>query len=187
MNSIVSLIGAAETSADSGGIFGALGIDWKILIFQVIAFGILVFILAKFVYPPILKMLDRREKLITDSVRAAKEANEKAEKSADEVAKQLQGARKDAEEIVAAARDQAAGMIADSEKEAQKRADQTVESARQQLQRDVEAARKMLRNETASLVADATEKVVNEKVDNPRDAKLISDAIKESEKEDANA
>ena len=171
------------SSAESGGVFEALGIDWKILILQVVAFGILVLILAKWVYPPILKMLDRREKLIEDSVKAAKDANEKAAKSADEIAQQLAKARTEAEDIVAAAREQSAQMLADNEKEAQRRADQTVESARQQLQRDVETARKMLRDETADLVALATEKVVGDKVDAAKDSRIISQAIAKSDKE----
>jgi len=182
MNSFVSLIASTEGSAESSGVFGVLGIDWKTLILQAIAFGLLVFILAKWVYPPIQKMLDRREKLIEDSVKAAKEANKKAEESASEVAAQLKKARDEANDIIAAARDQSAQMLVDAEKQAQQRADATVESARQQLARDVEAARKMLREETVSLVAAATEKVVDEKVDAQKDAKIIDKAIKESAK-----
>jgi F0F1-type ATP synthase membrane subunit b/b' len=55
-------------------------------------------------------------------------------------------------------------------------------AAKAQLDRDVEAARTMLRDETASLVALATEKVVSQKVDNAADKKIISKAIKESAK-----
>jgi len=182
MNNFISLIASAEGSAESSGVFGVLGIDWKALILQAIAFGVLVFILAKWVYPPILKMLDRREKLIEDSVKAAKEAGEKAESAAAEIAGKLKKARRDADDIVNAAREQSTQILADSEKEAQRRAEQTVEAARQQLARDVEAARKVLRDETISLVATATEKVVGEKVDTNKDAQLIRDAIKESEK-----
>jgi F-type H+-transporting ATPase subunit b len=186
MNNILSLIASAESAAaESGDLFGGLGIDWKILILQIIAFGVLVFILAKWVYPPILKMLDRREKLIEDSVKAAKEAGEKAESAAAEIASKLKKARRDADDIVAGAREQSTQILADSEKEAQRRAEQTVEAARQQLARDVEAARQVLRDETINLVALATEKVVNEKVDGAKDSKLIHDAIKESEKEGA--
>jgi F-type H+-transporting ATPase subunit b len=181
VNSFLTLIASAESGGEKN-LFQSLGIDWRMMIFQLIAFAILVFVLAKFVYPPILKMLDRREKLIEDSVKAAKDANEKAAKSADEVAKQLANARKDAEDIVAAAREQSAQMLADSEKEAQKRADATVESARQQLARDVESARKMLRDETADLVALATEKVVNEKINSAKDSALIRDAIAKSQR-----
>lgn len=169
-------------SAESANLFQSLGIDWKMMIFQLIAFGILIFILAKWVYPPILKMLDSRDKLIEDSVKAAKDSAKKSADAENEIAKQLRAARAEADDIVAAAREQSAQMLTDSEKEAQKRADQTVESARQQLARDVEAARKLLRSETADLVALATEKVVGEKVDATRDAKLIDAAIKESEK-----
>ena len=73
-------------------------------------------------------------------------------------------------------------MLLDSEKDAERRAEAMVSAAKAQLDRDVEAARTMLRDETASLVALATEKVVSQKVDNAADKKIISKAIKESAK-----
>jgi F-type H+-transporting ATPase subunit b len=174
---------AGET--ESGGIFGALGIDWKVLILQTIAFGILVFILVKWVYPPILKMLDRRQKLIDDSVKAAKEATAQSEKAAADIAKQLKAARSEADDIIVAARNQSEQMLVTTDAEAQKRAEATIAAARSQLQRDVEAARKTLRDETAELVALATEKVVREKVDVARDGRLINQAISDTEKKGA--
>ena len=81
MGEFLTLFASATAEESSGGIFGSLGIDWKILILQMIAFGILVFILSKWVYPPILAMLDRRDKLIDDSVKAAKEASKQSEKA----------------------------------------------------------------------------------------------------------
>ena len=171
---------ASATAEQSGDVFSVLGIDWKILIFQAIAFGLLVFILAKWIYPPILAMLDRRDKLISDSVKAAKEATEKSEQAAADIEKQLSEARNQAEEIVSSARDQSAQILLDGEKNAELRAEALVSSARAQLDRDVEAARKTLRDETASLVALATEKVIDEKVDNAKDQKLINDSIAKS-------
>lgn len=178
MDKVFYLLASTEAGEEaSEGIFGALGIDWKILILQVIAFGILVFILAKWVYPPILAMLNRRQKLIDDSIKSAREAMAKSEKAADEIAAQMKKARKEADDIISAARQQSEQMLLTAEEEANKRAEVTVASARQQLQRDVEAARKILRRDTANLVALATEKVVGVKVDNVRDAKLIDEAI----------
>jgi len=182
MESLISLVASAASNTESGGIFGALGIDWKILIFQVIAFGVLVFILAKWVYPPILAMLDRRQKLIDDSVKAAKDAIAKSEKTAAEIADQLKQAHSAADDIISTAHKQSDQMLLAAEDEAQKRAEAIVASARDQLQRDVEAARKMLRAETVELIAEATEKVVGEKVDSGKDAKLIAEAMAESEK-----
>jgi F-type H+-transporting ATPase subunit b len=164
----------------SGGIFGSLGIDWKVLLLQAIAFGILVFILAKWVYPPILAMLDRREKLIEDSVKAAKEASAKSEKAEAEIAKQLKEARQEAAEIVETSRKESQEMLLNAETDASKRADAIVASARAQLDRDVEAARKTLREDTIELVAMATGKITRSKVDATADAKLIKEAIKDA-------
>jgi F-type H+-transporting ATPase subunit b len=183
---IFYLLASSEANgAESGGIFGSLGIDWKILILQAIAFGILVFILAKWVYPPVLAMLDRRQKLIDDSVKTAKETAVRSEQAVADIAKQLKEARGEASDIVTAAHKQSEQMLIDADEEAQKRADATVAAARAQLQRDVEVARKTLRDETAELVALATEKVVGEKVDAARDSKLIAEAISKTEKKGA--
>jgi F-type H+-transporting ATPase subunit b len=170
----------AAEAATQEGVFEVLGIDWKILVFQTIAFGLLIFILAKFIYPPIMKMLDRREKMIEDSVKAAKEAAQKSADAEIAIAKKIANAQAQAEEIVNNARVQASQLVADSEQDAKKRADNIVEAAQRQLQRDVESARELLRGETAGLVSLATEKVVGEKVDTQKDAALINEALKET-------
>jgi F-type H+-transporting ATPase subunit b len=174
---------SANPEESSGGVFGALGIDWKVLILQMVAFGLLVFILAKWVYPPILAMLDRRQKLIEDSVKAAKEATKKAEGAEAKIADQLKTARAEAADIVTAAREQSTQILLDADQQAQKRADATVEAARQQLAKDVEAARQSLRGEVVELVALASEKVVGSKVDASSDGKIIARAIADSTKE----
>jgi F-type H+-transporting ATPase subunit b len=180
MNNFVHFM-AATTEDGNSGMFGALGIDWKILVLQAIAFGILVFILAKWVYPPILAMLDRREKLIEDSVKSAKDSAKKSAEAEQQIAKDIEAARNEASDIIASAREQAGRVIMDSEKEAGVRADNIVASAREQLTRDVKTAQKALRDQTVSLVATAAEKVVDAKIDLARDKALIESAIKESE------
>ena len=183
MEKVFYLLASTEaTEGASEGLFGALGIDWKILIFQAIAFCILVFILTKWVFPPILAMFDRRQKLIDDSVKVAKEATNQAEKAAAEVAVRLKEARDEADDIVALARKQSQQILIDAEGEADKRVKAAVASARQQSERDMEAVRKALRDEVVDLVVLATEKVIGAKVDPTRDAKLIDDAISQAEK-----
>jgi F-type H+-transporting ATPase subunit b len=178
------LLASTEAGQEaSEGILGPLGIDWKVLILQTVAFGILVFILARWIYPPILAMLDRRQKLIDDSVKAAKEATAKSEEASQKIAVQLKEARDEAEDIVATARKRSEHVLLKAEEEAQKRAEATIASARQQLARDVEVARKTLRDETAELVALATEKVVGTKVNSTSDAKLIDEAIRKTTRE----
>ena len=156
-----------------------LGINWQDMILQLLAFAILVFILAKWVYPPILAMLDRREKLIEDSVKNAKKANDRAALMDAGIERKLTEASEQASDILDAARKQNEQILIDGEKEAQKRADFIVSSARKQLAEDIESARKTLRDETVELVGMATEKIICEKVDSKKDQELIRESVGE--------
>lgn len=170
---------AATEEAASGDILTTLGIHWELLIFQIIAFLILVWALGKFVYPWLMKSVDERQEAIEASVKAAAAAEEKAAEAQDEISKLLKEARAEAKEIVATAKDEATAMVAGSEDKAKKRAEKIVADAHDQLEKDVIAARKALRNDTIELVALATEKVVGKVVNDSVDKKIIAEAVKE--------
>ena len=53
---------ANSGASEKAGLFDSLGIDWALLAFQTVAFLILLFVLHKFVYPPMMEMLVKREK-----------------------------------------------------------------------------------------------------------------------------
>jgi F-type H+-transporting ATPase subunit b len=168
------------STGTGGDIFSTLGIDWKTLILQIVAFVILVWLLGKFVYPWLMKSVDERQAAIEESVKAAKEAEEKAESAQDEIAKMLKEARKEASDIVTTAKDEATAMVEASEKKAKSRAEKIVADAHEQIEKDVIAARKALHNDTIDLVAMATEKVVGKAVSDKVDDKVITAAVKEA-------
>ena len=62
---------AAENTEASGDLLGALGIKWEMLLLQIIAFIILVWLLGKFVYPYLMKPVDKRQADIESSAKAA--------------------------------------------------------------------------------------------------------------------
>lgn len=175
----LTVIAAAETSSDEG-ILAALGIDWTLLIIQLVAFLVLVWILSKFVYPIFIRIIDERQEKIDASVKAAELAEQKAEAAQDEVSKLLSQARKDAREIVGTAKDEAAAMLEASDSKAKSRADKIVQGAQEQLDKDVIAARKALHNDTIDLVAMATEKIIGNVSDAKLDKKIVETAIKEA-------
>lgn len=179
MQDILLTFAAAEGSKDNS-LFGALGIDVRILILQIVAFAILVWLLGKYVYPILLRAIDKREAAIADSVNAAAEAEAKAEESQTEIAKMLKDARKEAAEIVDIAHKDAAAQVKDAEDKANKRAEQIVADARQQLDRDIVKARQQLKSDTAELVSLATEKIIREKIDTKKDKDLIETTLKEA-------
>lgn len=173
----------AETATTAqGGILGTLGIDVKLLIFQTIAFLLLLWLLTKFVFPALGAMLERREKLIEDSIKAAQEAEKNAAATSEKTAELLKQARKDADEIVSSAKAESAGMVEAAEKKSRERSEQIVADAQVEIRNDVEKARKALKKEALNLVAVATEKVVGASMNDSLDKKTIESAVNEAER-----
>lgn len=160
-------------SSSQPGLFEALGVNWKLLVEQAIAFLILVWVLAKFVYPTLIKSIDDRRSAIEAGLKEAKQSQEALEKAEAKVAQLLEQARADADEVIARSHKEAAVMVADAETKAKTRAEQIVADARNQLAAEVSKARQELKNETIKLVAAATEHVIGEKLDERKDASLI--------------
>lgn len=168
----------AATTTASGGIFEALGIDWKTLILQMIAFLILVWLLGKYVYPWLMKSVDERQDGIEAATKATIQAQAATADAQEKIAHLLKEARLSAADIVATAKLESASTLTTNEQKAQKRAEQIVVDARAEITKDVLEAKKMLYNETLELVAMATEQVVGKVVTDKIDAKLVVDAIK---------
>lgn len=179
METVVTQFAVAE--AEKADLFGSLGIDWKMLILQTIAFLILLAILRKFVYPPLLTMLEKREKDLRAADNAAKSARDNADKAEKMTNELMRKARAEANDIVASAREEAAKVVEDAGAKASAKSEAIVKVAQDEIAKEVEAARKALHNETLDLVAEATGKVLGAKVDAKTDAKVIAAAVKEAQ------
>lgn len=177
MNSLQVL---ASTSSEKPGLFEALGIDWKLLLLQSIAFLIMLYVLKRFVYPPLTRALDERQKTVEAGLQAAKDAEAKAQKSQQEIEELLKTARKEASAIVATARSEAAASVESAEEKAKARAKRIADQAHEQIEQDVLAARKALKHDTIELVALATEKIINQKMDPAKDKKVIEASLQEA-------
>lgn len=176
---ILSTLANTE-KAESTDILTSLGIDWTLLVLQLIAFLILVWVLGKFVYPVFMRIIDERQAKIEESTLAADEAKAAAENAEQAVAKLLVQARKEAKDIVSTAKDEATAAIEAAEAKADNRAEKIVASAHEQIEKDVIAAQKTLHNQTIELVASATEKILGKTVDSKLDQKLVTKAIEEA-------
>lgn len=172
----------AANSAESTGksnIFTALGIDWTLLIIQIIAFLILVALLTKFVYPVLLRAIDKREADIEAGARAAEQARAEAAASEARVEKLLETARNDAAHILETAHKESTAMVQAAEEKAAKKSEHMIKQAEARLKTDIAEARASLQRETTELVALATTKIVRDKVDAGKDAALIKRTLKE--------
>ncbi len=164
-------------AVEKADMFSSIGIDWKLLVLQTIAFLVLLWFLKKFVYPPLVAMLDKREAQIEESTRAAVEASKRATESQEKVDKLLAQARSEAREIVATAKSEAGAMLTDAEAKSKQQAENIVAQAQDSIAKEVLAAKKALHNETIELVAQATEKVVGKTVNANVDNSVIKAAL----------
>lgn len=176
MNIVLTQFAEAEAA---GGI-AALGLNVQGFLFQLITFVLVLLLLRKFAYKPLVETLEKRRQAVIESLEAAQKAVKDLEKSEERVAAALQEARVEAQGIVETAHREAAAMITDAEEKAAKKSDHLIASAEARLEQDIAHARETLRADTLELVALATGKILNEKVDARKDAALIARAVKEA-------
>ena len=161
---------------------GALGINLPGLITQVISFLILLFVLSKLLYKPVIKMLDDRADRIKESLSAAEKAKEDAASSAEKIEKELISARQEGQKII----DQAKQFSEDfKEKERSKALEEIenlIEKSKIDLEKETRVAINELRKNFSSLVLEAAEKVVNKEIDDNTHNKLIEKVLKENVK-----
>ena len=171
---------AAASESSSGDIFSALGIDWKTLIIQIVAFVILVWLLSKFVYPWLMKSVDERMDKMNQSTKALNEAQVFLEKSQDEASEMLIKSRKDYLDLISNAKNEASSIIKEAEDAAKVRSQAVLDAGKDELASEVSKIKDELYNETIALVASATSALGIDLIDKDKDKKLIDRALKEN-------
>lgn len=179
ITSLTQFAAEAAHEESTGGI-AALGIDLKAFVFQLITFVAVLLFLKKFVYHKLVDTLEERRSAVVGSLEAAKQAAEDLGKAEEKVSKLLAEAKKESADIVATAHKEAANMLEEAEAKSRKKAEAIVAEARTQLDGDILKARTQLQKETKALVAQATEKIIGQKLDGAADERLIEQALKEA-------
>jgi F-type H+-transporting ATPase subunit b len=147
------------------------------LLFQIVNFFVLVGILAKFAYKPLLKVLeDRRNKIASDLDNAA-QARQSAEQMKAEYEAQLSKARSEAQAIVDKAVKQAAKEGQAQLEAIRAQIAREKEVAQAEIANEREAAIRDMRNEVVTLSMAVAEKLLNKNMDSDMNAKLVADCI----------
>lgn len=172
-----TLATAAHEAEEETDILTSLGIDWTLLVLQLIAFLLLVWVLGKFVYPVFVRILDERQAKMDEGVKASEAAAKKAEEAEANVAKALETARVEAADIVATAKAEAGQMVTDAETKAKSRADRVLAEAQEDIAKEIEAAKKSLQKETLELVKKAAGMATANVADDKLDTAMIEKAV----------
>lgn len=153
-------------------------IHWYQILFQIINFSILIWGLNKFLYQPIIKLLEKRNQKIQDGVKAAEESMEEKAKL-DEFAKRVKlKAEKEATQIMSQARknadQQAKDMLETAKSEAKTLVDKEFENLKEKL-RDEEAK---MQSRLGKLVVDTTQTIIGSALSDKEQHRLIEQELK---------
>ncbi len=156
-----------------------LTIEPGLTIWTLITFGISVFVLVKFAFGPIQRMLEGRRLKVQESLDAAEETRAEALRLLEDYKANLVKVRGEAEEILE--RSRATGEHAKAEilSEAQSQAERLVAKAQEEIERDTRAAVRDLKSQIAELTARATEKVTTRSLTSEDHERLIEEALAE--------
>lgn len=171
---------AAAHSEEAAGGIAALGINVQGFLFQLITFVLVLLLLRKYVYSKLIDTLESRRQAVVESIDNARKTADELAKANKTTEKIIATAKSEAADIVALAHKEAAKVAEEVEAKAQKKAEHVIAGAEARLEQDIAKSREALRREMLGLVADATEKVLRQKIDGAADKKLIENAVKEA-------
>jgi F-type H+-transporting ATPase subunit b len=167
-------------SGEGGG--SLLDVNPGLIFWTVITFVIMLLILKKVAWKPILNSLSERENFIKDSVERAETAKKEAEEILEQNKKNLVRAEEDAQKVIAQGREYAENLktqiLAESKAEAKK----IVDEASKEIERKNVEAFNNLKGDVAAIAVEAAEKIIRSNLDKEKQEKIVNEFINELHK-----
>ena len=148
-----------------------------LMIWTIVAFFITFFVLRKYAFGPIQKMIDERREQIRRSIEEADNARKEARNLLEEHRALMAEARGEAEQILAEARKTGDAMEQRMRDETEAERQRRLEETRREIAAETGRALEQIRSEVADLTLEATSIVVGKKLDSDHDRELITQAI----------
>lgn len=142
-----------------------------LIFWMALVFGILVFVLGKFAWKPIMKSLHERENSIEKSIKAAEIARGEMEKLKFDNEELLKEAKDERDNILREGRKVKEGIIEGAKVKASEEADRIVESAKERIEYEKLAAMTDLKNQIAEISIEVAEKILREELSSDRKQK----------------
>jgi F-type H+-transporting ATPase subunit b len=161
--------------------FESLGILLGNLIWQILAFGLLVFLLQRFAYKPVVKMLDERANRIRESMEQAEQIKRDNQAAAQRAQQIIAEAQTQTRDMLAQAHQMSQRTIAAAQAEAREQREKLLADAHKQIDADTQRAKAELRREVSRLAIMAAGKVVGKSLDTQDHQRLVDEALVEVE------
>jgi F-type H+-transporting ATPase subunit b len=144
------------------------------LIAQAIAFAVLIWFTVKFVWPPLLKAIEARQKEIADGLAAAADGRSALEVAAKKSEVTLTEAKQKASEIIAQAEKRGTQIIEEAKGNAKVEGDRIIAAAKAEIDQEVNRAKEGLRAQVSTLAIAGAEKILRKEIDAKAHSELLA-------------
>jgi len=155
----------------------ALGINFTAVIWHTVNFLLLMWLLQRFLYRPVLRMLDERSTRIHDSLAQAEAVQQRTAQLEQESRSILDEARREGQQILTQARGNAERIVNEATTRAQQEADRLVERTKEQLARERQQTFQELREQIADLTVSAAGHVIRRSLDDTAHRELVREFL----------
>lgn len=164
-------------SAGDESVAASLGLNGQLFAFQLLNFAIVAAIVWFLILKPLTKTLEERKKIIDESLDKAKEVDSNLQMAELKFQERIDDAKSEASKVIAKAQEEGVELTEKMKGKAQKEIELVVDQAKRNIKIEKEEMMAGLREETANLVVAAVEKILEEKLDEKKDANLIKGTI----------
>lgn len=158
------------------------GFDPILLAAQIVNFIIVLWVLKKFLYKPILEVLRKRQAAIEEGIRNSEQAEKRLAETLDKEKNILKEAQAEAKKIIEDAKNQSVEILKAAKDSAQLAGENLIAEARQQITQQTQEAEKGLRKTVSSIAIEFLQKAVHEIFEEKDQQRIMSKAIKQLEK-----
>jgi F-type H+-transporting ATPase subunit b len=153
--------------------------DPGLFIWTIITFLVLLTLLAKFAWGPLLRALESRQESIRKSLDDALQAKQELERLQQESVQIIRQARLDAEAVISQSRSDGDRLREEIKQKARAEADHILKSAERQIQLETSRALQQIRHEAVDLSVQIASKILQRNISKEDNERLIDDAVKQ--------
>ena len=149
------------------------------LLMQAVAFGLFVWFTAKFVWPPLLRAIEQRQKEVAEGLAAAERARNELAEAGKRSEAELADAREKAQEIIARAERRGAQIVDEARQAARTEGERLIAGAKAEMAQQATNAKEQLREQVATLAVAGAEKILRREIDAKAHGELLAQLKRE--------
>ena len=149
------------------------------LLAQAIVMIVFVAICWRYIYPPILAVMQEREKKISDGLEAAKKADDSLEEAQLAFNQELDKAKAEAAELIDKANLRSSLIVGDAKSKAQDEAEKILAAAAKTIENETNKAKEELKSKMSEIIIDTTQKILDQEISSEKHDELLKKAAAE--------